>query len=145
MRGRCILVGTSNPPHQQIYDSSAVFGFEVSMRACGFNGRKSNRQHQEPPSLRADHDIIAADGGLLDGRPTLVGAAAPAIFGARAGPREVRPKADFSPFPACDHAAEAVILEGLARLLPGVCVVSEEAVGRALPDRIPGNFVLVDP
>src|SRR5262249_34857258 len=50
-----------------------------------------------------------------------------------------------SPVTACDHAAEAVILEGLARLLPGVCVVSEEAVGRAPPARIPRHFAPVDP
>src|SRR6516164_8807880 len=115
------------------------------MRACRFNGRNSNPQYQEPPSLRADDDIIAAGGGLLDELTSIVSAAAAAILAARAGSLEVRTKADLSPVTACDHAAEAVILEGLARLLPGVCVVSEEAVGRALPDRIPGSFVLVDP
>src|SRR5262249_57034822 len=72
-------------------------------------------------------------------------AGAAAVLAACAGSLEVRAKADRSPVPAADHAAEAVILEGLARLLPGACVVSEEAVGRALPDRIPGSFVLVDP
>jgi 3'(2'), 5'-bisphosphate nucleotidase len=51
----------------------------------------------------------------------------------------------LTPVTACDHAAEAVILEALARLLPGTCIVSEEAVGRALPQRIPDSFVLVDP
>ena len=38
-----------------------------------------------------------------------------------------------------------MILEGLARLLPGACVVSEEAAGRAPPASIPASFVLVDP
>ena len=95
--------------------------------------------------MRADDDTIAADGGLLDELTTIVSAAAAAILAARAGSLEVRTKADLSPVTAADHAAEAVILDGLARLLPGVCVVSEEAVGRALPDRIPGSFVLVDP
>jgi len=95
--------------------------------------------------LRADDHIIAADGGLLDELTSIVSAAAAAILAARAGSLEVRAKADLSPVTACDHAAEAVILEGLARLLPGVCVVSEEAVGRAPPERIPGNFALVDP
>jgi len=95
--------------------------------------------------LRADDDIIAADGGLLDELTSIVSAAAAAILAARAGSLEVRTKADRSPVTAADHAAEAVILEGLARLLPGVCVVSEEAVGHALPDRIPANFALVDP
>ncbi len=46
---------------------------------------------------------------------------------------------------AADHAAEAVILAGLARVLPGVVVVSEEAASRAPPAALPGSFVLVDP
>ena len=95
--------------------------------------------------MRPDDDIIAVDGRLLDELTTIVSAAAAAILAARAGSLEVRTKADLSPVTAADHAAEAVILEGLARVLPGVCVVSEEAVGRALPERIPGSFVLVDP
>jgi 3'(2'), 5'-bisphosphate nucleotidase len=103
------------------------------------------RLEREPPSLRPDDDITAVDGGLLDELTTIVSAAAAAILAARAGPLDARTKADLSPVTAADHAAEAVILEGLARLLPGVCVVSEEAAGRALPDSIPGSFVLVDP
>src|SRR5262249_55214110 len=115
------------------------------MRACGFNGRNSNPPYHEPPSWRADDDVIAADGGVLAELSSIVSAAAAAILAARAGSLEVRAKADLSPVTACDHAAEAVILEGLARLLPGACVVSEEAVGRARPDPIPGSFGLVDP
>jgi 3'(2'), 5'-bisphosphate nucleotidase len=90
-------------------------------------------------------DIMAADGRLLDELTSIVSAAAAAIVAARAGSLDTRTKADHSPVTAADHAAEAVILEGLARLLPGMCVVSEEAVGRAPPDRIPDRFVLVDP
>jgi 3'(2'), 5'-bisphosphate nucleotidase len=44
---------------------------------------------------------------------------------------------------AADHAAEAVILEGLARVLPGVVVISEEAATR--PSHLPETFILVDP
>jgi 3'(2'), 5'-bisphosphate nucleotidase len=95
--------------------------------------------------LRPGDDILAVDGRLLDELTTIVSAAGAAILAARAGSLDVRAKADLSPVTAADHAAEVVILEGLARLLPGVCVVSEEAAGRALPDRIPGSFVLVDP
>jgi 3'(2'), 5'-bisphosphate nucleotidase len=90
-------------------------------------------------------DIMAADGRLLDELTSIVSAAAAAIVAARAGSLDTRTKADQTPVTAADHAAEAVILEGLARLLPGMCVVSEEAVGRTLPDRIPDRFVLVDP
>ena len=95
--------------------------------------------------MRPDDEISAVDGRLLDELTTIVSAAAAAILATRAGSLDVRAKADLSPVTAADHAAEAVILEGLARLLPGVCVVSEEAAGRALPDRIPSSFVLVDP
>jgi len=94
--------------------------------------------------MPADDDIMAAD-GLLDELTSIVSAAAAAIIAACAGSLDTRTKADLTPVTAADHAAEAVILERLARLLPDTCVVSEEAVGRALPDRIPDRFVLVDP
>src|SRR5207248_3670001 len=63
----------------------------------------------------------------------------------RSGSLDTHIKPDLTPVTACDHAAEAVILEGVARLLPGICIVSEEAASRALPQRIPDSFVLVDP
>jgi 3'(2'), 5'-bisphosphate nucleotidase len=94
--------------------------------------------------MPADDDIMAAD-GLLDDLTSIVSAAAAAIIAARAGSLDTRTKADLTPVTAADHAAEAVILEGLARLFPDTCVVSEEAVDRAPPDRIPDRFVLVDP
>src|SRR5262245_15464185 len=90
-------------------------------------------------------DIMAADRRLLDELTSIVSAAPAAIVAACAGSLDTRTKADHTPVTAADRAAEAVILEGLARLLPGMCVVSEEAVCRALPDRIPDRFVLVDP
>jgi 3'(2'), 5'-bisphosphate nucleotidase len=46
---------------------------------------------------------------------------------------------------AADHAAETVILAGLARVLPGVAVVSEEAAGQAPPVSLTDSFILVDP
>ena len=87
--------------------------------------------------MRPHDDIATVDGRLLDELTTIVSAAAAAILAARAGSLEVRAKADLSPVTAADHAAEALILEGLARLLPGMCVVSEEEAGCAPPDRIP--------
>jgi 3'(2'), 5'-bisphosphate nucleotidase len=51
-----------------------------------------------------------------------------------------RTKPDLSPVTTADEGAEAVLLEGLARVLPGVPVVSEEAGGAAA-----SCFVLVDP
>src|SRR6201981_21496 len=102
-------------------------------------------RHCRSGSLRPHDDIVGVDGRLLDELTTIVSAAAASILAARAGSLEVRAKADLSPVTAADHAAEALILEGLARPLPGMCVVSEEAAGCAPPDCIPGSFVLVDP
>ncbi len=59
--------------------------------------------------------------------------------------RAARQKADGSPVTDADEAAEAVILEGLSRLLPSVPIVSEERIGRETAPRLEGSFVLVDP
>jgi 3'(2'), 5'-bisphosphate nucleotidase len=84
------------------------------------------------------------DGRILDQLTTIVSTAAAAILAARSGSLEVRTKPDLSPVTAADHAAHALILEGLARELPGVAVVSEETAGDA-PAQLGDSFVLVDP
>lgn len=57
-----------------------------------------------------------------------------------------RLKQDNSPVTNADEAAEAILLEGLARLLPGVPVVSEESVDPSMSGtRLASAFVLVDP
>ncbi|HZL31537.1 MAG TPA: 3'(2'),5'-bisphosphate nucleotidase CysQ [Pseudolabrys sp.] len=57
-----------------------------------------------------------------------------------------RIKDDLSPVTAADEASEALILEGLARVLPGVPVVAEECIaGGASPGALGQSFVLVDP
>jgi 3'(2'), 5'-bisphosphate nucleotidase len=65
------------------------------------------------------------------------------------GPIAVTRKADASPVTAADEAAEAIILEGLAPLLPDVPVISEEASAAGHTPEIgdDGNrrFWLVDP
>ena len=59
---------------------------------------------------------------------------------------EVREKQDSSPVTDADEAAEAVILEALARLTPEIPVVSEEAHAAGhIPDISQGRFWLVDP
>jgi 3'(2'), 5'-bisphosphate nucleotidase len=90
-------------------------------------------------------DIPDVHGRLLDELTTIVSDAGAAILAARAGSLDARSKADHSPVTAADHAAEAVILAGLARVLPGVAVVSEEAAACALPAGLPDTFILVDP
>jgi 3'(2'), 5'-bisphosphate nucleotidase len=94
--------------------------------------------------VSADGPIIA-ERRLLDELTTIVSAAAAAILAARAHALDARTKADLSPVTAADEAAEEVILEGLARVLPGTSVVSEEAASRECPTRIPDSFILVDP
>lgn len=81
---------------------------------------------------------------LLDELTDIVFAASAAILKIRAEGLCIRTKSDQSPVTAADEAAEAHILQGLARVLPGVPVVSEESVDRA-PTGLGGDFVLVDP
>ena len=83
--------------------------------------------------------------GDIDDLTALVSRAAAAIQ--RIGPQAAgrRMKADGSPVTDADEAAEAVILDGLARLMPGVPVVSEEAAARAAHPRLGSRFILVDP
>jgi 3'(2'), 5'-bisphosphate nucleotidase len=89
--------------------------------------------------------VTPADAGLIDALTGIVSRAAAAILAARAGALAVRSKADNSPVTAADEASEAIIMAGLATLLPGVPVVSEEAVDRGSPASSAETFVLVDP
>jgi 3'(2'), 5'-bisphosphate nucleotidase len=93
----------------------------------------------------ADGDTRAFDTRLLDELSSIVSAAGAAILATRVGPLAVRAKADDSPVTAADHASEVVLLEGLSSVLPGISVVSEEAVTGAPPAALSGTFVLVDP
>jgi 3'-phosphoadenosine 5'-phosphosulfate (PAPS) 3'-phosphatase len=60
-----------------------------------------------------------------------------------------RAKRDGSPVTDADEASEAVILAGLARLTPGIPVVSEEQIAAGHtpfpPGEVPRRFWLVDP
>lgn len=85
------------------------------------------------------------DDALLAGLSTLVSQAGRAILEIARSALAVAEKADRSPVTAADRAAQDVILDGLARLLPGVPVVSEESeanAGRRFGD---DAFLLVDP
>jgi len=57
----------------------------------------------------------------------------------------VESKADKSPVTIADRQSEALILEGLARLAPGVPVIAEEEVAAGRVPALPGGFFLVDP
>src|SRR5262245_42919888 len=91
------------------------------------------------------------DEGLLDKVEAIARRAGEVILGFYHGAIETQLKADASPVTAADQAAEALIVPALESLLPGVLVVSEEAVAageipdvRAAGDRS-GRFWLVDP
>lgn len=58
---------------------------------------------------------------------------------------DARRKADGSPVTIADEAAQAVIREGLARVAPGIPVVSEEAFAEWHDKEPPPEFLLVDP
>ena len=85
-----------------------------------------------------DPKLVAALTGV-------VSRAGAAILAIARKPLAVREKADLSPVTAADVAAQAVILEGLIELLPGVPVVSEELAGPQPAIRPGASFVLVDP
>jgi len=92
--------------------------------------------------------VIGARPGLLTRQlvaelSSTISAAGAAILAARRASLNVRAKADDSPVTSADHAAEAVMLEGVARVLPGVPVISEEA--GCAHSSISGMFVLIDP
>jgi 3'(2'), 5'-bisphosphate nucleotidase len=54
-------------------------------------------------------------------------------------------KADNSPVTVADHESEAIILEGLERVAPGIPVVSEEAVAAGHVPQTGRTWFLVDP
>jgi 3'(2'), 5'-bisphosphate nucleotidase len=89
---------------------------------------------------------IAACTALMNGLTELSARAAQTIR--EFGQSGLRDKADGSPVTAADEAAEAVICEGLARLAPGIPVISEEQASRENPDAaiVEGShYFLVDP
>ena len=82
----------------------------------------------------------------LDALTEIVARAAAATLAVPFSSIERRIKNDRSPVTAADEASEAIIVEGVARLLPGVPVIAEESVGRSAPTAsLAPSFVLVDP
>ena len=85
--------------------------------------------------------IAAVDAGLADALTELVAHAAAAVLAT--GPSTLRTKADRTPVTAADEASDAIIAEGLARLMPRLPVVSEESLPQAAA--LGASFALVDP
>jgi 3'(2'), 5'-bisphosphate nucleotidase len=82
---------------------------------------------------------------LLDDLAAIASQAGAAILRARSAGISVRGKPDASPVTEADEAAEAIILAGLRRVLPGISVVSEEAECLRRTTHVPETFALVDP
>jgi 3'(2'), 5'-bisphosphate nucleotidase len=94
--------------------------------------------------VRQDTEALRTiDAPLADALTDLVARAAAAILAIAPAALDTRLKADESPVTAADEAADAVIAQGLARLMPDVAVVSEES--RERPSVLGKTFVLVDP
>jgi len=72
-------------------------------------------------------------------------AAAPVVMEVYRSDFSARSKADTSPVTEADEAAEAIILEALHRLLPGVPILAEEAFAAGDRPDIGAEFLLVDP
>ncbi len=87
--------------------------------------------------------LRTVDAALAAELTALVARASVAILAITPAGMATRLKADHTPVTAADEAADAVIAQGLVRLLPGIPVVSEESRDR--PSALGETFVLVDP
>ncbi len=107
-----------------------------------YNPKENNEENVEESTV-AGFDINAC-AALMEELTTIAACAAAAIR--QCGAASLRHKADGSPVTAADHAAEAVILQGLERLAPGIPIVSEE---RSAEDQAEASqaetYFLVDP
>jgi 3'(2'), 5'-bisphosphate nucleotidase len=81
----------------------------------------------------------------LDALTRIVARAAAATLATSFSSVSRRIKTDLTPVTAADELSEAVILQGLADLLPGVTVVAEESIGVKVPERLDPSFIVVDP
>jgi 3'(2'), 5'-bisphosphate nucleotidase len=82
---------------------------------------------------------------LIDALAAAAWEAGEAILAVRRRGFDVTSKADASPVTEADHAAEAIILDALAKAAPGVPVIAEEEVAAG---RVPAHddlYFLVDP
>ncbi len=82
---------------------------------------------------------------LLDDLTAIVAHACAEICAVSPATVGQRIKPDQSPVTAADEASEAVILQGLANLLPGVLVISEESADSQQMSGLDGSFLIVDP
>lgn len=90
--------------------------------------------------------MIEDKAALADGLMEAVMKAAVVIMDHYQGDIEVMEKGDKSPVTVADQEAEAILLDALGKLAPGVPVVAEEEVAAGRIPAVLGNrFFLVDP
>jgi 3'(2'), 5'-bisphosphate nucleotidase len=95
--------------------------------------------------LTSGSEILPAQAAqLLDDLTAIVARACAEITAVSPSTVVQRMKADQSPVTTADEASEAVILQGAARLLPAVPVVSEESAD-ANQGPLDSSFLIVDP
>lgn len=96
--------------------------------------------------MSSSSEISAAQAlAALDGLTALVARASALILDIAAKGLTHRLKDDRSPVTVADEAAESLILEGLAQLLPGVPVLAEEMVASGTIPLLDDGFLVVDP
>src|SRR5713226_8030352 len=97
---------------------------------------------------KATLPATAIDGGaaaaLLEPLTDLVVRAGAAILAVNRAAMRIEGKADGSPVTEADLAADRIIAEGLARLVPAVPALSEERLDGASPP-YDASFFLIDP
>jgi 3'(2'), 5'-bisphosphate nucleotidase len=96
----------------------------------------------EPQPHRAGANRTLIEPGLWEGLTAAVARAAVATLAARSN-LAVRRKADHSPVTEADERSQAILLDAVARLMPGVVSVAEEMASP--PSRLGEVFVLIDP
>ena len=98
------------------------------------------------PSRREDAlDTEFIGPETLDALTGIASRAAAAILAVRREDLNQREKPDRSPVTAADEASQSVILEGLAKLLPDIPIVSEEATAQHGIAGAGRRFLAVDP
>jgi 3'(2'), 5'-bisphosphate nucleotidase len=82
---------------------------------------------------------------LMDALTEIVARASAATLATSFDKVERRIKDDLSPVTVADEASEAIIIEGVNKLLPGLPIIAEESVARAGAISLEPSFVIVDP
>jgi 3'(2'), 5'-bisphosphate nucleotidase len=83
------------------------------------------------------------DRALVEGLTRAVADAAEAIVAIGRDAIDVRTKSNATPVTAADERSQSLLIEAVARLMPGVDVVAEEMA--SLPTLLGDPFVLIDP